>query len=168
MDERRFVEFRFNDISREITGTALRYGVSSLIHGKFQERFLVGAFGDLSKADVILNEMHQREKPLARTGHGLELLDSATELRIKSNLPNTARGNDVATLIKEGVYQGLSIEFRAKKDHLSQDGIRVVESALLTGIAICDRPAHTQSQIDRMEARWKELRPIHPRRRWYV
>ena len=36
------------------------------------------------------------------------------EVRIDAALPDTQRGRDAATMIRNGTFQGLSIEFRAE------------------------------------------------------
>lgn len=66
-----------------VSGTVIRYGESSQVTPTIKERFRPGAFGpDVGRLDVILNVMHDRARPLARSnGGGLVLTDSPEALR---------------------------------------------------------------------------------------
>ena len=44
---------------RILRGEAMRYSETQIVHGR-PIRFLPGAFGDLSGADLILNRQHER------------------------------------------------------------------------------------------------------------
>lgn len=136
-----------------IAGTALRYGDTANIAGVYKERFTMGAFGNVSSLDVILNVQHDRTRPLTRTGAGLQLQDSDRDLRVTAELPETRDADDVLTLIRQQVYRGLSIEFRPVQERYI-DGVRVIDKALLRAIAIVDTPAYKQSTI---EARFREF-----------
>ena len=131
---------------RNIAGVAMRYGERASIENKFVEEVAPGAFAPIG--DVVLNWMHDRNKPLARTGEhgGLELTDTATELRVAATLPETTLADDATELIRRGVFRGLSIEFRSVKEKMVA-GVRVIEKALLSGIAIVDRPAYSNAEL---------------------
>ena len=147
--ERRFCELRAEAAERVLSGTAIRYGdVATLPWGR--ERFEAGAF-DVRAADVILNSMHDRASPLARTGGGLMLTDSATALEIRAELPETRAANDVLELVRAKVLRGLSIEFNAKRERML-GGVRVIERAELRGVAVVDNPAYPGSVITAMRA----------------
>ena len=141
--ERRYAEFRQE--GRTLIGTAISYGdIARLPFGS--ERFTPGAFGDLSKADAILNVQHDRAKPLARTqGGGLYLEDSSEALRIRAEIPDTRDGEDALKLVAKRVLRGLSLEFRATKESMDDGNVRVVEQAILLGVGLVDRPAYTGS-----------------------
>ena len=64
--EYRFTEFRAVE-GRTIFGIAVDYSDTSLRPGGMQERFDVGAFGDVDALDTILHWQHERASPLART-----------------------------------------------------------------------------------------------------
>ena len=75
-------------MARSSTGVAMPYGTVARIMGAFDESVEPGAFGDVAGLDVILNRMHLRSEPIARTGKGgLTLTDSSTELRLKAEIP---------------------------------------------------------------------------------
>ena len=145
------IEYRFSTMDasaggRNIAGTAIRYGDRASIDGKFVEEFRPGAFNPIG--DVVLNWMHDRAKPLARTGEhgGLQLTDTDTELRAAATLPETSLADDAVELIRRGVFRGLSIEFRSLKER-NAAGVRVIERAVLSGIAIVDRPAYSNAEV---------------------
>ena len=142
--ERRFSELRQE--GRTVSGCLLRYGdTASLPWGR--ERFEPGAFGDVSRADVILNSHHERARPLARTGGGgLELIDTREALNIRAELPRTQDGLDCVALILGGVLRGLSLEFSCLAERMEGD-TRIIERAELRGLAVVDRPAYGDSVV---------------------
>ena len=146
MIEYRYAAMEASPGGRNVAGIAMRYGDRTTIEGKFVEEFRPGAFNPIG--DVVLNWMHDRAKPLARTGEhgGLQLADSATELRVAATLPETSLADDAVELIRRGVFRGLSIEFRSVEEKMVA-GVRVIQKALLSGIAVVDRPAYSQAEL---------------------
>ena len=146
MIEYRYAAMDATPGGRRVAGIAMRYGERTTIQGKFAEEFRPGAFAPIG--DVVLNWMHDRAKPLARTGEhgGLQLADSATELRVAATLPETSLADDAVELIRRGVFRGLSIEFRSIRES-TVGGVRVIEKALLSGIGIVDRPAYSNAEV---------------------
>ena len=146
----RYTELRYEG-NRSVSGTALKYGDEAVIFGE-KERFEPGAFGDLSKADVVLNLQHTRFMPIARTGGGgMTVSDDGGEVYIRAELPDTQPANDTLTLVRARVLRGLSIEFRPKDwryDGKEGDRTLVIEKAELRGVAVVDRPAYGQSLLD--------------------
>ena len=61
------------------------------------------------------------------------------ELRIDAALPDTQRGRDAATMIKNGTFTGLSIEFRSELEGRSA-GVREIRRAHLAAAALVDSP----------------------------
>lgn len=151
-NEFRFCELR-TDGDRTICGTAIHYGDEANIAGLYRERFAQGAFGNVGTLDVILNVQHDRGRVLTRTGAGLHLQESTSELTIRADLPTTREADDVLTLIRQRVLRGLSIEFRPIQERYI-DGVRVIDKALLRAIAVVDTPAYKESVV---EARHKEF-----------
>lgn len=139
--ERRFVEFRATS-EGVITGTAIRYGDEARI-GDFTERFEPGA---LRFGDVMVNVMHQREKPVARTGAGLSLVDTPTALEARIELPDTSYGREARELVTAGILRGLSIEFTNPRD-VWEGRARIVKEATLRAIGLVDMPAYPDSVI---------------------
>ena len=134
-----------------LTGTAMRYGDRATM-GRFSETFRAGSLKP-SGDGVILNVQHDRSRPLARTPGTLKLIDGAEALRMEAELPDTAEARDTAALVRAGVLQGLSIEFRADSEEWDGEH-RTVTSAVLGGIAVVDTGAYPGAAL---EARWKAV-----------
>ena len=156
--ERRFSELRAEG-GRVISGRAITYGeTAALPWGR--ERFEPGSFGNVAEIDCILNASHCRDRPLARTGGGLELIDGPQALEVRAVLPKTRDADDVLELIRSKILRGLSIEFEAISES-TQAGVRVIESAALSAVAVVDRPAYEGSV-----AQVREKAGKRPRRLW--
>ena len=69
------------------------------------------------------------------------------ELRIDGVLPDTQRGRDAATNIREHVYTGLSLEFKAEREH-RRGGVRAIQRAWVPRAALVDSPAYTDSLVE--------------------
>ena len=145
-----------------LAGIAIRYGDRAEIAPGLFERFEAGAFGDIAKSTVIVNRQHNRGAPLARAGGLLRLSDSPDDLRAELTLPDTTEGRDVATLVRDGVLRGFSIEFRAEHDRIEGGNLRIVERAKLIALSVVDDPAYGDSLVA-LRARIEGTR-----RRWWL
>ena len=152
--ERRYVEFRA--FAGVIEGVVMRYGAEARI-GDFTERFEPGA---LRYSDVIVNIMHKRGEPVARTGAGLTLTDGA-ELRARIEPPATAYGKRAQELIEAGILRGMSVEFVAQEERW-EGSARIIERAELTGIGLVDRPAYPESTVAQRMAINRPMPPLQP------
>ena len=139
--ERRYVEFRAAE-DGSLSGTVVRFGDRARF-GAWSEEFRAGS---LSYSDVIVNLQHDRARPVARTGAGLTLTESATELRAAIAFPETTYAREARELVTAGILRGFSMEFVAGTDTW-EGRHRVVSAAELTGIGLVDRPAYSDSQI---------------------
>ena len=115
---------------RTLIGTAMLYGDVS---PSFRERFLPGAFGEVRAID--LNLQHDPGVVLVR---GATLTDSPRALSVSATL---AEGAAALQLVCRRALNSFSVEFKPKKEHRDASGIRVVEMATLTGLALVDRGA---------------------------
>ena len=159
------MEYRFCELRREgrtLEGKAIAYGDTARI-GARSERFLPGAFGaDVGGLDVLLNVQHDRARPLARTGGGLVLTDTAAALEVRAELPATREADDALELVGAKILRGFSLEFVALRERM-EGPTRVITSARLAGLAIVDRPAYQQSVVSaragevEVPNRWREL-----------
>lgn len=158
--ERRFVEFRAGD-DGVIVGTAIRYGDRATF-GDWSERFEPGS---LRFSDVIANLMHNRDKPVARTGAGLTLTDGPNALEARIELPDTAPAREARELVTARILRGMSVEFRAKTERW-EGRERIIVAADLTGIGLVDRPAYAESAIaQRMQDAYERHTGIAHRQR---
>ncbi len=140
---------------RRLEGVLVLY---SEIAPAFGKRIEPGAFGDVGQVDAILNLQHDRRRPLARSGAGLDLVDTAENLQVRAELPDTTDGNDALTLVKAGVLRGLSAEFFVREAHTSPEGVEVVTGAELVGVGLVDRPAYPSATVEaRQEAQRRRL-----------
>ena len=170
--EYRFTELRYarrenredGDPLGTVTGVVMRYGDRAQFPWGSEE-FAAGAFGDLGKAELWANRMHERTQPLANTlEDSLRFKDTKEELTAEIDLPNTTAGRDVETEVDRGLLRGLSIEFRTVKDELNyESGHRKVTQAQLFGWGVVDRPAYPRSKVDR----WEEYLEFAERRAYY-
>ena len=117
-----------------ITGTLLTYGKRA------SDRPEVFADGALRWDDggVILNEQHNRQAPIMRFVPTVD----GREVRIDAPLPDTSRGRDTATMIRDGTMTGLSVEFAADDEGM-RGGVREVRKAKLLGAAVVDDASYT-------------------------
>ena len=136
-EHRAGAEFRV--AGRVLSGTVLRYGD---VAPQFRERFVPGAFG--AELDVpALNLQHDPNVVLLASGSYV-LNDGPRSLDVRAELPE---GSAALELVRRGALTGFSIEFQAKSER-REAGIRVIESAELTGLALVDRPAYLASKAE--------------------
>ena len=153
--QRRFFECEIRvEGERTMSGIAMPYGDFATMPWGEKERFEPGAFGDLKRADVVLNFQHERGRMLARTlGGGLDLVDTHSELRLSAQIVDTTDGNDALALVRAGLVRGFSVEFKPKevryeKKKGEKSTTLVIEKAELVGIALVDRPAYRQAKVN--------------------
>lgn len=161
--ERRFSIRAVSDSdARVISGVAIRYNHEANLPWSY-ERFVPGAFGNVESLDIILNRQHSRAAPLARSGAGLELMDSPEALSFTATLADTTDGRDTYALVKSGIMRGASIEFHAIDERVSRERdkplVEILE-ARLVGISLVDSGAYPTSTI---EARERALETAAPR-----
>lgn len=119
----RYIELR-SESPDVITGTVLRYGDLAHIGRTFHERFMPGS---VNFDDVVLNLLHDRQQPVARTGAGLELRDSDKSLDLRATLPPTVFGRRAKELVDAKIIRGLSAEFVAHRERMD-GGVRVIKN----------------------------------------
>ena len=143
MDEIRCsVEIREDDSRQSpgrIFGTLLKYGERA---SDRPELFEADAL-TWPDAGIVLNRQHTRTAPVMRFKP--EVRDGAVV--IDAALPDTSAGRDTATEIREGLFRGLSIEFRAIKQRMD-GGVRRIAQAVLSAAAIVDSPSYKGSAVE--------------------
>ena len=119
-----------------IVGTLMTYGVRA------KDRAELFAPGALTWPDggIILNEQHSRTAPILRFVPEVE----GNEVRIDAPLPDTQRGRDAGTMIRNGTMTGLSIEFRAEQEGRAH-GMREIRRAVLSAAALVDSASYGTS-----------------------
>ena len=125
------------------------YGAISPSH---RERFEPGS---IKLADAVpLNLRHDPERAVAYLpGGGLKLTETPQALRMAAELPPIPAADRALAEVRSGRLAGLSVEFHAERERMD-NGIRVIESAVLTGIGLVDAPSYP-TQIENRGA-WKK------------
>ena len=141
--ERRHVADEVRVEGRKISGTVIAYGDVSASH---RERFEAGSI-QLAEA-VHLDYEHDRTRCIAWSPDGgLELTDGEDEMRLVANLPPLPLADRVLQEVSAGTRNGLSVEFRAIKQR-TENGIRIIEKAILRGVAIVSAPSYGASRVE--------------------
>ena len=142
------IEYRFAPLEIRaadggtIEGVAMPYGREADIAGIFRESVTAGAFGTIG--DVILNRMHDRAEPLARTdGGGLELQDGADRLWLRADIPDYRA--DVRDMVKRRILRGFSVEMEVTAEDWPAPDRRIIRAATLWGVGLVDRPAYSEA-----------------------
>ena len=86
---------------------------------------------------VVLNLSHDRKQPLIR----FTPEQRGKAIMVDVQLPDTSRGRDAATMVRNGTLRGLSVEFRSQEEG-QRDGMRLVRRAALMGAALVDDAAY--------------------------
>ena len=150
MNEHRLApEFRVDESGRTLTGRVLAYGdVADM--GAFRETFAPRAFVELPLT-INVNLQHDPDVIVARDA---VLADHPRELRVRASLPE---GSAAVQLVKRRSVDSFSIEFHALKER-REAGIRVIERAVLSGLALVDRGAYPQSKGRSPASWWRRTR----------
>ena len=136
------IEVREDD-SREspgrIYGTLLRYGERA------SDRPEVFEDGSLSWPDggIVLNRQHASTAPIMRL---LPVVRDGAVI-IDAQLPDSTAGRDCCSEIRQGLFTGLSIEFRSLKQRFD-GGLRRISKAVLSAAAVVSSPAYSGSAVE--------------------
>ena len=134
------VEIRSDETSPgRLVGTLLRYGDVSPSHRETFER------GSLEwPADgVVLKRQHKDGDPIMR----IVPIERDGAVVLDSPLPDTTAGRDAARELRDGLFTGLSVEFRALMFGHG-GGLRRVKRAKLTGAGLVHNPSYPGSAVE--------------------
>ena len=140
MELRQGVELRAD--GRTLVGAAIRYGDVSPSH---RERFEPGAFNVSPHLAPTLG--HRTGRVLAY-GQDVQVEDRDDALIVSAHLPRTATADLALAGVRNGRYRGWSVEFQARRETRDAEGIRVVQSADLPGLALVDHPSYPGSGVE--------------------
>ena len=150
MDKLLFEIRQAEDPSREspgrLVGTLLRYEERARDR---KEVFVRGAL-TWPEEGIVINEQHNRQAPILRA---IPYLDG-DEVKIDAPVPNTARGRDAVTNIREGVLTGLSVEFHSRSEG-RRGNLREIRSAFLGAAALVDKGAYGGSTVEVRQRVWQ-------------
>ena len=94
-----------------------------------------------------MNLQHDDALTIGSTGDVLTLTDSPAELRMVAELPAGDVYDSVLALVGDDLTRGLSAEFRALNERLT-NGVRVIQRATLPALGIVDDPAYSASGVE--------------------
>lgn len=142
--EVRYAAFRATEDG--LDGTIARYGDIAEIYG-FKERIEPAAL--TLKRNLILNQQHQRSRPIARLGtRYLGIEDDDTAMTLRLTWPNTPIADEARALVDAELYTGLSLEMYVDDEEWVGRN-RTIKKARVFGVGLVDEPAYPQSTLNR-------------------
>ena len=102
------------------------------------------------KEGVVIDEMHVRQNPIMRVQPVL----SGKTLSVSGRIPDTTRGRDAATNIREGVLTGLSVTFHAEREE-RRGGVRRILRAFCPRAGLVDTGSYSQAQVEVRAKVWQ-------------
>lgn len=124
---------------RTIVGLAVPYGQDANIGGAYQERFVPGAIGSVE--DVKLFYGH--EDPIGKVVEGRDTEDG---YEIRAKISDTAKGNEVLTLLRDGVLNKFSVGFLPVEQE--QEGSTITRTKVtLKEVSVVPFPAFEGANI---------------------
>lgn len=137
--ETRAFEARADLEERTIVGLAVPYGQSADIGGMYQERFAPGAIASVD--DVKLFYGH--EEPIGKVVEGR---DTEAGYEIVAKVSDTVRGNEVLTLMRDGVLNKFSVGFIPEESE--KDGSTITRTKVaLKEVSVVPFPAFAGANI---------------------
>lgn len=148
--ETRSFEARADLEERTIVGLAVPYGQSADIGGVYQERFAPGAIASVE--DVKLFYGH--EEPIGKVVEGR---DTEAGYEIVARVSDTPRGNEVLTLMRDGVLNKFSVGFIPEQSE--KDGSTITRTKVsLKEVSVVPFPAFAGANIT--EVREEQESPV--------
>lgn len=148
--ETRSFEARADVEERTIVGLAVPYGQLADIGGAYQERFAPGAIDSVE--DVKLFYGH--EEPIGKVVEGRDTKDG---FEIVARVSDTPRGNEVLTLMRDGVLNKFSVGFIPVESQ--RDGSTITRTKVsLKEVSVVPFPAFTGANIT--EVREEQESPV--------
>ena len=142
---------------RRLSGIVMKYGDVSPSH---RERFEPGALRMAESVHLDLH--HDPERAVAWfPGGGLAIENGRDSVTMRAELPPIPAADKAIAEIKAGRVDGLSVEFKAIRERRDA-GIRVIEDALLSGIAIVKAPSYLGSRVEARRRSGRTMRATIP------
>ncbi|MEF2549994.1 HK97 family phage prohead protease [Aurantimonas sp. A2-1-M11] len=140
------VETRATNGKKTLVGYAAVFNNDTTIGDYFVERIAPGAFRQALGGDIRALVDHDKGRVIGRTKSGtLRLSEDSRGLLAEIDIPDTADGRDLWTLVGRGDISGMSFSFRATKQSWDETGdlpIRTVEAVELFEVSAVAFPAY--------------------------
>lgn len=146
--ELRSVDFElrsFDEETRTVRGLAIPYE-DSVDTGSYVERIQRGAFADAEPGDPLYFD-HAHMRGEAPIGLITETRSTDAGLEIAARISDTPKGNEVHTLLKDGVLRKFSAAFRSIKHRVEADGTVVREKAKLFEVSVTPNPIYGNASV---------------------
>ena len=125
---------------REISGLAAPYG-ETISHGGKKVRFEKGMFSGAESAHLYFN--HEEGMPIGKVFH---IEDTDAGLQIKARISKTPKGDEVYTLLRDGVLDKFSVGFIGQQFR-QDDDVTVWEKVDLHEVSVVPRPAFQNAAV---------------------
>jgi HK97 family phage prohead protease len=117
------LEHRAEGDGRTIYGMAVPYDVEQRINGNLTEVFRKGAFADVVRAPFRVKLLRGHDAKAMPIGRATLLRETDKGLYAEMRVSQTAAGDEVLELIKDGALDQLSIGFAPLKNRKRDDGV---------------------------------------------
>ena len=145
------VETRATDGKKTLVGYASIFNSDTTIGDYFIERISPGAFSKTLSGDVRALIDHDTGRVIGRTKSGtLRLVEDSRGLNVEIDVPDTADGRDLWTLVERGDISGMSFGFRVTKEEWDQTGdipVRTIEEVDLFEVSAVAFPAYDDTEL---------------------
>lgn len=136
--ETREVELRFDDETRMVSGIAVPYNETISVSG-YKERFERGAVDNIEDVKLFYGHEH----PIGKVSR---FEDRDEGLYIEAHISDTEKGNEIRTLLKDGVLNKFSVGFQALTDR-QEEGVVVREKVRLREVSVVAFPAYDNASV---------------------
>ena len=127
-----------NQEERLVSGVAVPFG-DTISVGGIQERFERGSIPSVEGVKLF----YGHKDPIGRVVRGEETEDGYV---VEARISETEKGNEVLTLLRDGVLNKMSIGFAPVKDR-KEDGVVVREEVALKEVSIVSFPAYNNADV---------------------
>lgn len=146
------VECRAQDEKRTLAGYAAVFNSDTTIGDYFIERIAPGAFDKaVADGDVRALVNHDTGRVIGRTRSGtLRLATDSRGLKVEIDVPDTADGRDLLTLVERGDISGMSFGFRVTKQEWDETGdmpVRTIQEVELFEVSAVAFPAYDDTSL---------------------
>lgn len=134
--------------TREFTGLVAPYGEVIEVDG-FKERYDKGVFDGAPNVQIYYNhDMLEKAVPIGRV---VRFEETDGGLQIVGRISETVKGNEVYTLLKDGVLDSLSAQFIPTQTRL-EENVTVYERGELLEVSVVSRSAYPSARISEVRS----------------